>query len=230
MSGQGMSYGFLSEEKVTGELHEVYAEVGLVVVPTSMQILETREDTTRNGGIMHNVRLLVGYTLIDPDDGDEVNGQAIGEGSDTGDKAVNKAMTAAYKYFLRQSAMISSGDDPDNHESHETVQQTPVSRSQEVRGGTNTAQEGNYTTRDIMNRLKDMGLLEDDGKGGSKPSMEAFKTVAGLAGVTKGKWSEFSQAQLGAVVNGLDIMARGAEEGPYQPPAADDVDNPFADQ
>jgi hypothetical protein len=46
--------------------------------------------------------------------------QTLGEGSDTGDKTLNKCMTAAYKYAIRQTLMISTGDDPDAIPSNET--------------------------------------------------------------------------------------------------------------
>jgi len=44
---------------------------------------------------------------------------SAGEGKDTGDKAIPKAMTGAYKYALRQTFMIETGDDPDNTSSEE---------------------------------------------------------------------------------------------------------------
>ena len=45
--------------------------------------------------------------------------QAVGEGADPGDKSANKAMTGAYKYALRQTFCIETGDDPDKNASEE---------------------------------------------------------------------------------------------------------------
>src|SRR5262249_36903978 len=43
--------------------------------------------------------------------------QVLGEASDAGDKAAPKALTGAYKYFLRQTFLIETGDDPDRYAS-----------------------------------------------------------------------------------------------------------------
>lgn len=118
----GGNYKFLSEEKVTSVLHDAFEKAGLVIAPIGMEILEDREDTTRNGGILHNTRIRATYRLMDAEDGDSLDVQALGEGSDSGDKTLNKCMTAAYKYVLRQTVMISTGNDPDNEESQESTQ------------------------------------------------------------------------------------------------------------
>jgi hypothetical protein len=65
-----------------------------------------------------------------------MDGEALGEGSDVGDKATNKAMTDAYKYFLRQLFMIAGGADPDRTSSEELARaaksknQPPQNRGQ----------------------------------------------------------------------------------------------------
>lgn len=44
---------------------------------------------------------------------------AVGEGNDVGDKSAGKAATYAYKYLLRQTLMIETGDDPDKDSSEQ---------------------------------------------------------------------------------------------------------------
>lgn len=126
ISGSGPNYSYLSEEQITAELHRAFAEVGLTITPHSMAVVGERDDVTRSGGVLHNIRVAATYQFTDPDDKDTVLVQVLGEGSDSGDKAVNKAMTGAYKYALRQSFMISTGDDPDHTASQETV---PVAKN-----------------------------------------------------------------------------------------------------
>jgi ERF superfamily len=118
LSGGG-SYEYLSEEKISAFLHNVFADLGLIVAPIHYEIIENREDTTRNGGILHNVRVRATFRFTDGEDFLDV--MSLGEGSDSGDKAVNKAMTGAYKYALRQSMLISTGDDPDAYAGPESV-------------------------------------------------------------------------------------------------------------
>jgi len=86
----------------------------LTIWPTAMEVLEVREDETSGGKALHVARIRVTYQLTDPDDGDQVLVQALGEGSDSGDKVLNKCMTAALKYVLRQACLISTAEDPDH--------------------------------------------------------------------------------------------------------------------
>ena len=51
--------------------------------------------------------------------GTSIDVTAVGEGSDAGDKGANKAMTGLYKYALRQTFCIETGDDPDKFASEE---------------------------------------------------------------------------------------------------------------
>lgn len=50
-----------------------------------------------------------------------VYASAMGEGKDSGDKAIPKALTGAYKYALRQTFMLETGDDPDKVSSEELI-------------------------------------------------------------------------------------------------------------
>ena len=60
---------------------------------------------TAKGGVMNHCILDVDYTLYDKE-GDSITHAATGEAIDRGDKAINKAMTAAFKYFLFQAFCI----------------------------------------------------------------------------------------------------------------------------
>lgn len=128
LSGGG-SYAYLSEEKITAELHRECADIGLTFAPIAMEILDNREDKTNAGGLLHNTRILATFRFTDADDGSFLDVQTLGEGSDRGDKCLNKCMTGAYKYALRQSFMISTGNDPDDEPSQEATQSTRTGRT-----------------------------------------------------------------------------------------------------
>lgn len=85
----------------------------------------TAQRTTRQGGIMYEVNLLVEYTFWGPE-GDSITASAWGEGTDSGDKATNKAMTMALKNVLAQTFAVSTEEssrlDTDAHTDEETVQ------------------------------------------------------------------------------------------------------------
>ena len=59
------------------------------------------------------VRIVATYRIRHAATGEHIDVQTMGEGQDSGDKAANKAMTIAYKYALRQTFGIETGDDPD---------------------------------------------------------------------------------------------------------------------
>jgi hypothetical protein len=128
---QQQNYQYLSEEKITTELHKACAEAGLVIRPVHWEILENRVGQTKGGGEMHFCRVIATYALTDADSDDieaERTVMALGEGCDTGDKVLTKCMTSAYKYALRQTFMISTGDDSDR----ETTEETTGSKLQPV--------------------------------------------------------------------------------------------------
>jgi hypothetical protein len=129
----GGRYMYLSEEKVTAELHAAFVECGLLVAPVGMELVENREDMTKAGNALHNTRIKARYRFIDPEDNSALDVEVFGEGSDSGDKTMNKCMTGAYKYALRQTFMISTGDDPDKEPSQESVKSTLTDKVHEKR-------------------------------------------------------------------------------------------------
>lgn len=68
------------------------------------------------------------FVLVDPetDQREECNWYA--EGEDKNDKGINKAATAALKYFLLKTFVIPSGDDPDADEPDDGPRQQPAPR------------------------------------------------------------------------------------------------------
>ncbi len=230
----GGSYKYLSEEKVTSELHQACAKHGVAIAPSAMTILEERQDTTKAGAIMHNVRIAASYRIMDADEPESfVEVQVLGEGSDMGDKVLNKAMTAAFKYALRQSFMISSGDDPDHTASEEATSSRPVQRAADrpVAPG-----QGRLGWSKVMERLANIpGALEDDAEGRPKPSRKGFHAlnVSGMVG----KWNDKEPSVQAEILAALDkVIADMAEEQAAQPelPVATDppetVDDPFANE
>jgi hypothetical protein len=58
------------------------------------------------------------YTVVGPM-GDSFAGSAYGEAADSGDKAVSKAQSVAYRVFLIQALSIPTGEPDPDSESHE---------------------------------------------------------------------------------------------------------------
>lgn len=101
-------YNFRSIDKFMDALNPAMAEHGVHVVPRVLTRL-VEERTTRNGAYLRCVDLEVAFTFYGPA-GDSVVGISWGEGTDTGDKATNKAMTGAFKYAIVQVFMVPTSD------------------------------------------------------------------------------------------------------------------------
>ena len=108
-------YNYISEAELTSTLRTAMIEVGLVVYPTNL-----RSRTMLDGGkTLSDAE--VTYVIADVEANDWVEGisyittSGAGQGADSADKALSKAMTAAYKVMQRQVFMIPSPgrDDPD---------------------------------------------------------------------------------------------------------------------
>lgn len=129
----GINYEYLSEEDIVKALRVTMSANGLCVIPLRMQLVASETYSASSGGRMVNRIVSASYRLCH-ESGESVVGQALGEGSDRGDKSINKAMTGAYKYFLRQLAMIAGGLDPDKTSSDQ------LARAEQVSGNSNRTQ------------------------------------------------------------------------------------------
>lgn len=110
-SAQG--YDFRGIDDVYNALAGIIAENHLVILPKCVS--RTREAyTTAKGGNMFSVTVEVEYRFKSAVDGsEEVVGPFPGEAMDSGDKATNKAMSAAYKYMAMQTFCIPTKGDND---------------------------------------------------------------------------------------------------------------------
>ena len=128
---QQQRYAFRGIDDVMNSLSPALVKNGLVILP---EVLErtVSEKAARNGGCLFYVTLKVRYTLICAEDGSEMSVVVYGEAMDSGDKATNKALSAAYKYMALQTFCIATeGDnDADLTTHHPQYQQaTPIQQT-----------------------------------------------------------------------------------------------------
>jgi hypothetical protein len=105
-------YKYATESDVAEKVREVLAEQNVIMLPDVVEHT-TREHVTRNGNTEYIATVKVKFTFIDGDTGEELSIHSSGEGQDSGDKAVYKAITGAQKYALMKAFMIPTGDDPE---------------------------------------------------------------------------------------------------------------------
>ena len=94
-------FDFRGIDDVYNTLAPLLAKNSLVVIPRVMN-RTVSQYTTGRGTLMFNVAVIVRYEIASAIDGSRTFAIAPGEASDSGDKATNKAMSAAYKYMMFQ--------------------------------------------------------------------------------------------------------------------------------
>lgn len=117
-------YKAVSERDVLDAVKPLEAKYGIYSYPFSREIIEneTLESEKTYDGRVYKVtskfiRIETVYRFVNIDNGQFVEIKSYGDGIDTGDKAVGKAMTYADKYALMKAYKISTGDDPDQEKS-----------------------------------------------------------------------------------------------------------------
>jgi len=128
---QQQGFLFRGIDDVYNSLHLILSRHKLFTV---INVIEdrTEERQSKNGNNLIYRVLKIKYTVY-TSDGSFVDGVVIGEGMDSGDKAANKAMAIAHKYFLTQLFCIPTKDviDPDK-ESHEVMSKKEKEKETEV--------------------------------------------------------------------------------------------------
>lgn len=103
---------FRGHDDILNALNPLLAKHGVYVVPAVLD-RATAQRATQRGGVMYEVNLHVMYRFYGAG-GDYIEASTWGEGTDSGDKATNKAMTMAFKNVLSQAFAISSAENVDS--------------------------------------------------------------------------------------------------------------------
>ena len=114
-------YNFRGSDDVYNALAPLLAKHNLCVMP-KVTARDITERTSNKGGALFYVVLWVEYTFVSSVDASTHVITVVGEAMDRGDKATNKAMSAAYKYACLQTFCIptESSEDADA-QSHEVA-------------------------------------------------------------------------------------------------------------
>ena len=117
-------YAFRGIDAVYGALSPMLSKHGLCILPrvTDRQVIERQN---RQGTALFYVTLTVEFDFVAAEDGSKHTVITVGEAMDSGDKASNKAMSAAYKYAAFQAFCIpTEGDNDADSQTHEVAAAT----------------------------------------------------------------------------------------------------------
>ena len=176
-NSQGAGYKFRGIDDVFNALSPLLATHGLCILPR-MLTRACEERMSKSGGNLFYVTVEVEFDLVAAEDGSKHTIRTFGEAMDSGDKATNKAMSAAYKYAAMQAFSIpTEGDNDTENHTHEVMPKSKVNHN---------------AMQDHLTAIQDAKNVEE--------LQTAFKNAYKAAGTDK-EWLE-------AVTAAKDLMKR----------------------
>lgn len=122
-------YKAMSEEKVTTTVRKELIKQGLVVFPIEQTVSQDGNITTTN----------TKYKMVNTENPEEyVILASSGQGADTQDKGVGKAMTYSFKYMLLRTFAIPTGEDPDKISSDQITDDEDIAKIKTILEETDT--------------------------------------------------------------------------------------------
>ncbi len=131
-------YKYFSEAGYKKLFTELFSNAGLELTTTIDEVERFTVDGKQNNG--RQVKVI--FTLSDVETGFAETSTFYGEGFDKGDKGLYKAYTGALKYYLANTFMVATGDDPEV-ESPEGVEKETY-KNPEIEQGTYRRLVDNY--------------------------------------------------------------------------------------
>jgi hypothetical protein len=122
---QGSGYKFRGIDDVYNAISPLLAKHGLCILPRVLT-RECVERSSKAGAALFYVTVEVEFDFVSAEDGSKHTVKTFGEAMDSGDKATNKAMSAAYKYAAFQAFSIPTESDNDADASTHVVQSQPA--------------------------------------------------------------------------------------------------------
>lgn len=118
---QGSGYMFRGIDDVYAALAPLLSAHKLVIVPRLLA-REVAERQSKSGGALFYVTVHAEFDFVSALDGTTHTAATFGEAMDSGDKATNKAMSAAYKYAAFMTfAIPTEGDNDADAATHEVA-------------------------------------------------------------------------------------------------------------
>ena len=122
-------YAFRGIDDIYNALAPLLSKHNLCIIPRvgDRQVVER---SSSKGTAMFYVTVSVDFDIVSAVDGSVHSAKVCGEAMDSGDKATNKAMSAAYKYLCLQVFCIpTEGDNDTENQPHEIQAERPIART-----------------------------------------------------------------------------------------------------
>lgn len=124
----GMGFKFRGIDDVYNAISPLLASHGLSVLPRALS-RDCVERVSGQGKALFYVTVDMEFDFVSAHDGSKHTVKMFGEAMDSGDKATNKAMSAAYKYAMFQAFCIPTEGDNDADSTSHQIEANAASRS-----------------------------------------------------------------------------------------------------
>lgn len=206
---KNQDFQFISESAIKAAVRKVSAKYGFTIFPKQIKNITRYERTTSRGGTLYFYDVMQEFVVTDGQE--EMIGEMMGTGSDTGDKAFNKAVTVALKNFEKQLFNVSdkSENDPDSETPPETTG-TRGNNQQPYQRQYNNFQNYRQSKKLSKTQLENYAVEFSNGQ---KHTLKEIFESAKTNGVTK-KWlnSGNYDSTTGAYIKQLEAIYKAEQK------------------
>lgn len=160
---RSQNYKFVRETDVAEKASQLLSERGIWVEQTVVSSRRRPLYQTQSGMTMWITKVVMEFRFVDGETGEASAPRSFpGEGADTGDKGIYKAMTGAEKYFLLKSFFVSTGDDPEADEKVDREEAAAGAARGPVRvqrGSQDGVQRGGRSTKATAAQINEVARL-----------------------------------------------------------------------
>lgn len=161
---QQQNFAFRGIDATINAVGPALREHGVIIVPQEqLADIATEYQTTRGNTRMVNRMVKIRWRVYGPH-GDWFEGESWGEAADSGDKAMSKAQSVAYRVFLLQALCIPTGDrdpDADAHERAGSSQGEGYFNEEEARKERESLEASNQARAELLSATEPYGWDPD---------------------------------------------------------------------
>ncbi len=214
--GANINYTYAGEAALISALRPAMVEHGVFMYV--LQVDNLVQDDYMTSRDNHMNRTILRSTIrFQHEGGTYIDVMAAGEGADGGDKSLNKALTGAYKYALRQTFCIETGDDPDRaaSEPRAATQAQPAGNSS-LRVDIPATSAPSVRTSNITDAAPEQKPAPTNGNGHARPMSPEVLKKAITAKAGKHAGENISAGAKGLMVGQLNAIFGGDENKRHQ--------------
>ena len=160
-SNNSQGWAFISESAIKAAIRRVAGKYGFAIIPTKINKIDKYERKTSRGGTLYFYDVIQDFIVTDGKEQYEM--QMIGTGSDSGDKAVNKAVTVAFKNLEKQLFNVSDQNDPDpDSETNEATVPAENNQPTQTRKPSRATKSGTKNVKKVIDWSKPKNISSQD--------------------------------------------------------------------